>query len=1343
MEKYCRIMICLFFLIVSHTGTVEALGEVDVPPSLEPWKAWVLHGEEHRLCPTSYDDGNAYRCVWPSRLRLNLDQGGGRFEQQWIVFTEGWLPLPGGKGMWPVDVTMNGNKVPVVEKNGVPCLRADPGEHTVKGQFVWAQLPEMIHVPPAAGLLRLTLNGREVAFPLQENDGRLWLKKAQITRTREDRMEVRIYRLVNDTIPMRMTTLLRINISGQPREIPLEGALAKGFIPMRIQSPIPARISNGGELMVQARPGRWEIRVVARSETPVRRLGPLETPYGQEIWAFQAQNHLRMVKIEGVPAVDPNQTDSPPGWRRFATYLIEKNGALDFREVRRGNPDPAPDQLVLERTWWLDFAGRGLTLRDRITGTMSRQWSLAMNPPVALGRVTVDGTDQLITAQGKDKKPGVEVRKGRLDLTAESRIESKGLRLPAVAWDHDFQSVSGILNLPPGWRLLTVQGVDAMPGTWFERWTLLDLFLVLIIALAVSRLWGWPWGILALVVVGLTYHEIGAPRLVWLSLLAATALLRFLPEGWIGRLTHLWRITSIVALLALTIPFMVQQVRWGVYPQLEPRYVSSGFGLGMAKKSAEVLESRRALPKKMAGVSAPRQAMEKARDYYSNQAVQAIDANALNQTGPGLPKWTWRSFPMRWNGPVEKDQEIRLWLLSPGINLILAFARVLLLALLILKILDLRQWKGRLGDFSFTPLLLCMLLFFPNPARAQEDGAGFPPKELLEEFRQRLLEQPDCLPRCAESPGMELIATPDHLRILFQVHAACETAMPLPGSAEFWLPGEVFLDTLPAGGLQRDRAGLLWILVPEGIHRITLTGSTPPVKEFQVRLPLTPRRVTFKSEGWEVQGIGEDGRAEASIKLVRKRQESSDKEEEIASTSLPPFFHIERILSLGLNWQVRSRITRLSPEGTPVVVAVPLLSGESVTTAGLRVKDATVHIQMNPGVREAHWQSTLEKRVDMTLEAPSFSPWMETWTLETSPIWHLELEGIPVIHHQDKGGYWRPQWKPWPGEKVSFHVTRPEAIPGQVVTIDGAALNYTPGQRFDEANLVLTIRTSKGGQHRIRLPEGVNLQQVRIKGREQPIRDDGGEVIVPLEPGEQKIEVQWHQGAASGFRMQTPEVKIGREAVNADVTVKMPGNRWILWTTGPHLGPAVLFWSYLVVIVLGALALGRVTWTPLKTYHWLLLGLGLTQVHPLVCILIIGWLLALGLRQRRAVPTGRFSFDLVQILLVVWTIAALIGLYVAIQKGLLGMPHMQISGNGSYDFWLKWSQDRIGDTLPRPSVYSLHLLVFRVLMLVWALWLAYSLLKWLRWGWACFTEGEAWRKIVIRKKRALREKDAG
>jgi hypothetical protein len=136
----------------------------------------------------------------------------------------------------------------------------------------------------------------------------------------------------------------------------------------------------------------------------------------------------------------------------------------------------------------------------------------------------------------------------------------------------------------------------------------------------------------------------------------------------------------------------------------------------------------------------------------------------------------------------------------------------------------------------------------------------------------------------------------------------------------------------------------------------------------------------------------------------------------------------------------------------------------------------------------------------------------------------------------------------------------------------------------------------------------------------------------------------------------------------------------------------------------------------------------------ILSLIIVGWLLALGYRKNHPIEGGGFLFNLGQLLLCVWTVTALVGLFYAVAQGLLGMPYMQIAGNGSSDFYLKWTQDRVDGLLPQATVYSVPLFVFRVLMLFWALWLAYALLKWLRWGWDCFSSGGMWRKKPGRTK---------
>ncbi len=1345
-------LFCFLFLAVNPG---HARSEVPaVPPSLKPWEPWVLYGHEERLCPTPYDNGALHQCAWPSRLRIEITPTGARFSQQWLLFKGEYVPLPGGRDTWPQDVRTEKTPRPVIERNGKPIVWLSSGAHTITGRIVWRKIPEMLPVPPECGLIDLTVLGQK-AFPVLDARGRLWLQKKPRALAVEDKLEISAFRLVEDTIPMRVTTLLRLNVSGHPREITLTGVLLENAIPLDLKSPLPARLNAKGQLRLQSRPGQWKIRVSSYIRGHVRALRP--TPFiGQrEIWSFKPHNDIRMVKIKGAPSIDPRQTELPAEWKRYSAYLVTPGTTLVFEELRRGDPNPAPDQLSLQRAFWLDFDGKGFTIQDHITGTIRRSWRLDMNPPTRLGHVVIDGKDWLITRLKGSKKEGVELRKGRLRLTSESRLETPTGPIPAVGWNHDFQSVRGVLHLPPGWRLLAMSGPDTVTGTWFEQWILLDLFIVLIIAMAVGRLFGIQWGVLAFVTLALIYHEKGAPQMTWLAVLIPVALLRFLPNGWLKRLVRLWHLIAVVVLIVIALPFMVQQVRIGFYPQLER--VTSRRGImnvpapamiGARQRAVKrTFVGKRKIPPKARLLSYSRSDTAQSTAYSlgekEQRAVLAYDPHAKVQTGPGVPTWTWRGIPLKWNGPVDRTQTLRLWLLSPRVNLGLALLRVLLVGWLLYLCAGLGNLRKvhSLKGLWFMGLLVTLLLAPRASTATVPAGAGFPPDTLLNELQRRLLKPPKCLPQCATNPRMDLTITRSHLRILLEIHAAAEISVPLPGNLRVWQPTQVFLDQKPATGLSRDSSGHLWLYCPPGIHHVLITGSVSNFQTFQLPFILMPHSPTITAEGWQVQGLAENGQILSALRFVRKGTKKSPSRQPADSrVGIPPFFHAIRTLQLGLQWSVRTTVERLTPLGSPCVIQLPLLDGESVTTEGLGVQNEKITLSFKGSTRSLHWRSRLDPSERLVLKAPRNVPWTETWVLDVSPVWHCEITGIPVLHHQDTRGYWQPTWKPWPGESVTIRVTRPPAIAGKTLTLTRVETRLDKGKRFDRISLSIDAKASQGQQYTLKLPPRAKLQKVTLDGKSQPIQLKEGRLPLPLHPGTQTLHITWLQPVQDSFTTRLPKIDIAKGAVNASITYKIPPQRWILWAHGPTLGPAVLFWSYLVVILLFAVGLGKISWTPLKTRHWILLGLGLTQVHPLVSLIIVGWLLALGMRKKSPDTEGAFQFDVIQLLLIAWTIAALVGLYLAITKGLLGIPEMQISGNGSSEGWLRWFQDRTAPTLPRPWVLTVPLIVYRGLMLLWALWLAFSLIRWLRWGWHCFNTGGAWKKIVVRPNRKLKIK---
>jgi hypothetical protein len=427
---------------------------------------------------------------------------------------------------------------------------------------------------------------------------------------------------------------------------------------------------------------------------------------------------------------------------------------------------------------------------------------------------------------------------------------------------------------------------------------------------------------------------------------------------------------------------------------------------------------------------------------------------------------------------------------------------------------------------------------------------------------------------------------------------------------------------------------------------------------------------------------------------------------------------------------VDTTIVRQSPLGSPVVLEVPLLPGESVTTQGIRVAKGKALVNMGAQESQVAWHSTLSEQAALELRAPEAVPWVEAWRIDASPVWHTVTSGIPPIHQPAELLTRLPEWRPWPGEKLRMDASRPLAVPGQTLTIQGSQLLLTPGLRTADAVLSMQLRSSRGEQHTMTLPAGAELKSVKVNGVLQPVRQNGERVTLPIAPGQQRLEIAWREKSGIRALFQTPAVDLQTASVNSEIRIHMSSERWILLLGGPTMGPSVLWWSMIVALFIIALALGRTTLTPLKSRHWVMLCLGLSQVSVVAAAVVAGWLLAFGWRRKSGGNQPRHVFDLIQVLLVGLSVAALVILFHAVETGLLRQPSMGISGNQSTASMLSWFQDRSGPVLARPWVLSVPLLVYRLAMLLWAIWLAVSLLRWSRWLWSCFGEGGFWQRLT-------------
>jgi len=1387
-------------VVLSTSIHAQAPAEAALPPALKDWRGWVLHDLEYRTCPflanKAPNAAEDYICAWPGRLNLASRADGATFSIHWRVETAGWVPLPGDGEHWPQQVTLNAQRVPVLARDDVPMLWLQPGSYEIAGRIPWSEQPQALNVPQRIGLITLSIDGKAV-LPVQRDGDAITLGRAAAAAPEADSIDLRVYRKLSDGLPAQLTTRVLINVSGQAREEVIGPMLPAGFAPLALVSAWPARVDADGKLHVQVQPGANTVTLEARALAPLAAVAaqvPAAPWPKQEIWSYEAQPRLRVTAASSALQLDPRQAEVPPEWQMLPAFGMGDGAKLAIEERSRGMAPDEANRLNLQREAWLDFDGAGWTARDRVTGRMTKDWRLDVLAPYtleqasALNSTRVAGGEPLLITRGtKPEASGVEWRTPGVDLLAGVRIAAPAA-LPVGGWQQTFDHVQATLHFPFGYKLLGAPGADSADGSWIARWALLDLFKCAIVVLLAWRLLG-PLGALAAAVyLVLGYHEAERPLWSLLAVLAFALIARALPPGRLAT-TAIWlRRVSLALLILIGLPFVADQVRYALYPQLEQEgayfaqtteFAAQAAG-GFAERrayaplgapvpqeqpmAADVYESTPASAPAPQTLNAPppppmpkaRAELKSERQKAANQETVVVTGSGVEtvnpvvsidraqiqraqiehysestvvQTGRGMPNWTFGGTArLAWSGPVLATQSVRLliapqWLVRP-LRLVLAA----LLAWVVWRVIR-RDAAPRVGGSAKVATALLLGVAFGGVlAGGAAHAQGLPSEELLQQLRTRLTEAPKCAPACAGIAEAQVAANGDSVSVGLEVHAAERVAVPLPNDAAGAAIRSIQVDGSADEGMARDAEGGLWLALNRGVHRVQIEFSAH-ADQVALAFPLKPARVLFQGKGWESSGV-EDARLLTETLTLTRAHDNATSTHSGGVQQFPPYVRVERDIALGLEWSASTTVQRLSPAQGGFTLDVPVLAGEHVASAGIKVQNGKVPVAIGDGAASMTWQSTLDKGDTLALTAPGLGERAEVWRVVVSPTWHVEFSGVPGVGAdagENANEFRNFEFHPLPGETLTLRVTRPVATQGAARAIDGVSLRSEAGQRAATHTLAFTLRASQGGDQAIGLPKDAELLGVSRDGQTLNVRLLEGKMSLPVAPGSHTFEVRFRDAEPIGTLARTPAIALGLPAANVWLDLQLPADRWLLAAFGPAVGPAVLYWGELIVLIALAFALARTRRTPLRFHHWLLLGLGFSTFSWSALLIVVAWLFAFDWRRRGALSSSWWRFNLTQVALAVLTVVALFALASAIPQGLAGQPDMHVVGNGSTAFDLRWFADRSADALPQASALSLPLWVYKVLMLGWALWLANAVIGWLREGFAAWTRDGYWR----------------
>ncbi|HSN71102.1 MAG TPA: hypothetical protein VLT59_06310, partial [Steroidobacteraceae bacterium] len=775
-------------------------------------------------------------------------------------------------------------------------------------------------------LIDLAIDGRPVITPdRNESAGRasVWLGPRPAATPQAESLDVRVHRRLEDGIPGRLETRILLSVAGPPREVTLGPILPADFSVLGIASALPARLDREHRLHLQLQRGNWQVTVHARAPGVV---DAFELPVPAEPWppretlSFTPRDALRIVTIEGASPTDPGQAGVPPDWQGQSAYVLSPGEGLRLVERSRGLAGDAGTRLELQRELWLGFDHAGWLARDRLTGELSGRWRRGMTAPRQLESVTTDGRHLSVTRgdNGDNGETGFELRSARVDVDALASLPMAASELPASGWQHVLDAAVTQLNLPPGHRLIAAFGVAESRGDWLGRWTLLDIFVVLLVTVAAFRLLGPVGAAVSLPALALGYHEPLAPTWVWVNVVLAVALVRALPTGRLRQWASVWRAVSFVLLLLVLVPFAFVQLRLALYPQLsEPAFAAfAPIGAQAPRSERPVMEDEASKAYEAAMTSALEardaaglaQAAPDAAPAPSPPTAIEYLPGTVAQTGPARPQWRYQQYWLEFAAPVEPGQIVRLviappWAVSTLRVLAVAFAVVFLL-LLAQGVVAPPARRAAAATTGAAVAFVAFALMLGLPASSAQAQAAIPTTELLRELERRLLEPPSCAPECASLAAAYVDVGATEAEITLDVHATAPTAFPMPRLGNPLAYSQATERGGSAVPVVADQGGQAWALVEPGIRRIELVVPIGDATQFQLRFPRVPKRVEARAPGWSVDGIAAGRLIGDTVSLQREALVDGGERpaREGASAPIAPFVIVERRLLLDLDW---------------------------------------------------------------------------------------------------------------------------------------------------------------------------------------------------------------------------------------------------------------------------------------------------------------------------------------------------------------------------------------------------------------------------------------------------------
>ncbi len=691
------------------------------------------------------------------------------------------------------------------------------------------------------------------------------------------------------------------------------------------------------------------------------------------------------------------------------------------------------------------------------------------------------------------------------------------------------------------------------------------------------------------------------------------------------------------------------------------------------------------------------------------------------QSGPSLPAWKWRTAFATVAGPVGADHSITLYFVPASIERIVCLIRLTLTVLLAFFLISTiaRSFSSSLKVLVPSPKAASAalaLLFCVAPLRAQ---AEYPDSTLLGELERRVADDQCSEQACASTDSLSLELSGDTFVAALRVRSRGVSAVRLPGPVFSIIPLRIMLDGKETVAARLDDQ-FLQVKVPDGSHDIVVQGVIEPSGSLALVIPEKPLRFTHRLTGWKLAAPAANNSVPDEVRFVKEsageKDPAGDRKKGVVPTR--DVFRVTRQVTVDERAIVAGTVDRLGDVSRATTARVPLMQGENSSSANLPVENGAIVIGFAAGQRAASFTSSIANPSEFTLKASPEGMVFDEWSVRCKDYVQCDSEGLaPTKRIID--GQNALLFMPFKGESITLRSKLLESAKGEHMTIDNLSHTNSWGETTLKGKVELSVRATKQAPLILSFADsGLMIDAALVDNVSESRKFSPESVSLLIEPGAHRVTVDYSKPFQPNTVEYVPALTVNFQAGNITTVVRPSPSRWILWVGGGSWGPAGVFWSKLIVIVILVLVVKIGARVAFSWFTLVVLAVAVSFMPTMFQAIPVLWVVYLSTPKIREVIHRYLGARQLQILVSGLAIASVVLLYLVIRVGLLGEPPSLITGNGSNSSMLRWFADfvalRDGARMPTPWIVSLPMTYWRTVTLLLSVALVFLGLKWIR-----------------------------